>query len=87
MGFLGSSVVKNPPANAGDPEEVVATPESEDPLEKEMAPTPVFLPGKSHGQSSLAGYRLGVTKSPVQLRDLITTTLKSQTPFLSLNSG
>ena len=26
-----------------------------DPLEKEMA-TPVFLPGKSHGQRSWAGY-------------------------------
>ena len=25
-------------------------------LEKEMAPTPVFLPGKSHGQGSLVGY-------------------------------
>ena len=28
----------------------------EDPLEEEMAPTPVFLPGESHGQRSLAGY-------------------------------
>ena len=29
----------------------------EDPLEKEMgAPTPQFLPGKSHGQRNLAGY-------------------------------
>ena len=28
----------------------------EDPLEKEKAATPVFLPGKSHGQRSLAGY-------------------------------
>ena len=28
----------------------------EDPLEKEMQPTPVFLPGESHGQRSLAGY-------------------------------
>ena len=28
----------------------------EDPLEKDMAPTPVFLPGKSHEQSSLMGY-------------------------------
>ena len=27
-----------------------------DPLEKEMAPTPVFLPGESHGQRSLVGY-------------------------------
>ena len=28
----------------------------EDPLEKEMQPTPVFLPGKSHGQRSMVGY-------------------------------
>ena len=29
----------------------------EDPLEKKGKPTPVFLPGKSHGQRSLVGYR------------------------------
>ena len=28
----------------------------EDTLEKEMAPTPVLLPGKSHGWRSLVGY-------------------------------
>ena len=28
----------------------------EDPLEKQMATTPVLLPGKSHGQRSLEGY-------------------------------
>ena len=28
----------------------------EDSLEKETAPTPVFLPGEFHGQRSLAGY-------------------------------
>ena len=28
----------------------------EDPLEKEMATAPVFLPGESHGQRSLAGH-------------------------------
>ena len=27
----------------------------EDPLEKGMATTPVFLPGESHGQTSLVG--------------------------------
>ena len=30
----------------------------EDLLEKEMAPTPVLLPGKSHGWRSMAGYNL-----------------------------
>ena len=28
----------------------------EDPAEKEMQPTAVYLPGKSHGQRGLAGY-------------------------------
>jgi len=31
-------------------------PGSNRPLEEEMATTPVLLPGKSHGQRSLAGY-------------------------------
>ena len=31
----------------------------EDPLEKEMAITPVFLSGEFHGQKSLVGYSLG----------------------------
>ena len=39
----------------------------EDPLEKEMQPTPVFLPGESHGQRSLAGY------SPWGRKELDTT--------------
>ena len=49
------SVVKNPPANAGD---AVRSLGREDPLEKQMATSPVFLPGKSHGQRSLVGYGL-----------------------------
>ena len=28
----------------------------EDPLEEQMQPTPLFLPGESHGQRSLGGY-------------------------------
>ena len=38
----------------------------EDPLEKEMAPTSVFLFGKSHGQRNLVGY------SPRGYKDLDT---------------
>ena len=34
-----------------------------DPLEKGMAPIPVFLPGESHGQRSLVGTVCGITKS------------------------
>ena len=36
--------------------------DQEDPLKKEMQPTPLFLPGKSHGQRSLAGYSPGGCK-------------------------
>ena len=42
-------------------------------LKKEMAPTPVFLPGKFHGQRRLTGSEAwraivhGVTKSQTQL--------------------
>ena len=48
--------VKNLPASAGDMEMQVQSLGWEDPLEKGMATTPVFLPGESHGQRSLAGY-------------------------------
>ena len=39
----------------------------EDPLEEGRATTPVFLPGKSHGQRSLVGY------SPWGCKELDTT--------------
>ena len=59
-GFSGSSVVKNTPAYAGDPwVGKILEPGSnpwKDALEKVMQLTPVFLPGKSHGQKSLEGY-------------------------------
>ena len=50
-------MVKNPPANAGDVRDVGSTPGWEDPLEEEMAPTPVFLPGEAHGQRGQVGCR------------------------------
>ena len=45
-------VVKNPPGNAG--EAVVLSLGEEG--SRKWQPAPEFLPGKSHGQSSLAGY-------------------------------
>ena len=48
-------MVKNLPVNAGDTSLILGREES---LQKEMAPAPIFLPGKSHGQRSLTGYRL-----------------------------
>ena len=50
-GFPRGSAVKNPPAMR---ETGVRSLGWEDPLEEEM-PTSVFLPGKFHGQRSLAG--------------------------------
>ena len=50
-------MVNNPPANAGDTREVGSNPGSErSPGEGNGNPTPVLLPGKSHGQRSLASY-------------------------------
>ena len=47
--------VKNPPAKAGTVRDIPSL-GWEDALEKEMQPTPVFLPGQSHGQRNLVGY-------------------------------
>ena len=57
-GFPGGSVVKNPPANAGD------AGSGRFPWRRKWHPTPVLLPGESHGLRSLVGYIAhGVTKS------------------------
>ena len=50
---LVTQMVKNLPALQ---ETSVQPLGQEDPLEKEMATTPVFLPGEFHGQRSLVGY-------------------------------
>ena len=52
-GFPGSSVVKNLPANAGEVGFLPGLGRS--PGEGNGILTPVFLPGKSHGQRSLEG--------------------------------
>ena len=49
-------VVKDPPANVGDIRDAGSVAESEDPGRKAWQSTPVYWPGKSHGQRSLAGY-------------------------------
>ena len=51
-GFPYSQMVKNLPATKIQ----VQSLDQEDPLEKEMQSTSVFLPGKSHGQRGLMGY-------------------------------
>ena len=52
--FPGGSAVKNLPANAGDAGLIPGLGRSPG----EGNTTAVFLPGKSHGQRSLAGYSL-----------------------------
>ena len=49
-------MVKNPPANVGDIRDIGSIPGWEDPREGGIKPTPVFLPGESHGQRSPMGY-------------------------------
>ena len=53
-------MVKNPPANAGDMGSVPGLGRS--PREGNGNSLQEFLPGKSHGQRSLKGYSLRVTK-------------------------
>ena len=48
-----------------------------DPWRRERQPTPVFLPGKSHGWWSLAGYSPWGRKSWTQLSDSTATTYNS----------
>ena len=50
----------------------------EDPCRGKWRPTPVFLPGESHGQRSLAGYSRWFTKSQTRLKTKIFTFLISQ---------
>ena len=54
LGFPDGTVVKNLPANAGDKGSIPGSGRS--PERRIWQPTPIFLPGKFHGQRSLAGY-------------------------------
>ena len=68
FGFPGSSVVKNLSANAGKTRDRLDPWVGKMPWRRKLQPTPVFLPGESHEQRSLAGYspsgrkELGVTE-------------------------
>ena len=70
-GFLSDSVVKNLPANAGDAGSIPWVKKT--PWGRKWQPIPVFLPGKSHGQRSLAGY------SPWDHKESDTTETKRST--------
>ena len=57
---MTQETVKNLP---GEQETQVQSLTQEDPLEKEIPPTPVFWPGEFLGQRSLAATAHGVAKS------------------------
>ena len=51
------------------------------PWRKARQPTPVFLPGESHGQRNLAGYSAWVIDSQARLKQLGTTINASRTHY------
>ena len=55
MGFPGGSAVKNPPTM----QETASIPGQKISWRRKWQPTLVFLPGKSHGQRSMASYTHG----------------------------
>ena len=57
LGFLGGSNGKESACNAGDVGSTLQV--GKIPCRKAWQPTPVFLPGESHGQGSLGSQRIG----------------------------
>ena len=68
-------VVKKLPASAGDVRDVGSIPGLRRLLwRRKWQPTPVFLPGKSHGQRSLVGYIVhGFAQSQTQPKGFSTS--------------
>jgi len=56
LGFLGGSVVKNPPYTVGDAGDMGLILVAKIPWRRKWQPSPIFFPRESHGQRSLAGY-------------------------------
>ena len=77
MGFPGGSVGIESACNEGDPG---STSGWEDPLEKGMAPIPVFLPGEFHGQRSLVGYSPWGYKESAMTEQLTVSLFKAKIP-------
>ena len=70
VGFPGGSVVNCPPASAGNRRCGFDPWVRKIPWRRKWHPTPVFLPGESHGQRSLSGYSpWGPQKSQTLLND------------------
>ena len=73
-GFPGGARGKEPVCRCRRPERLRFSPwVGKIPWRRKWQPTPVFLPGESHGQRSLAGYTVhGVAKSQTRLNWLST---------------
>ena len=57
LSFPAGAVVKNLPASVGDSRDTILIPVlGKIPWKRQWQPTPVFLPGESHGGRSLVGY-------------------------------
>ena len=57
QGFPDGSVIKNPPLNAGAAHDHRFNPQvGKSSWSRKWQLTPVFFPGRSHGQRSMAGY-------------------------------
>ena len=82
MGFPGGSAGKESTCNAGG---MGSIPGQEDPWRRKWQSTPVFLPGKSHGQRSLAGYSPWGRKESDKTERLHFTLKKSKVRIPTLN--
>ena len=72
MGFPGGSISKESACDAGGPGSTALI--RKVPWKRKWQPTPVFLPGKSHGQRSLEAYSPWCHKSQTPGSDYSTTT-------------
>ena len=79
-GFLGGTSGKEPACNAGDIMRPGFDPwVGKIPWRRAWQPTPVLLPGESHGQRSLAVYSLYVSKNWTRPKGLSMQSLGSKT--------
>ena len=82
-GFPSGPAVKNLLSMQGDPgnmEHGFDLWVRKSPWRRKWQPTPVFLPGKSHGQRSLAGYS---SRSHKRVAHDLATEQKTNTPFVA----
>ena len=81
QGFSDSPIGKESTCNAEDPSSIPGLGRSS--WRRKWQPTPVFLPGRSHGQRSLAGYSHGVGRDlATRQQQWISTSSRGRNMFL-----